>query len=390
MRIFKDVPDIKFMKIRNYGFMVSGTIIAIGIILFFIKGFNMGIDFTGGTSMDISFKDYISISDVRGSLEKIGMGKSVIQQVGKSNRFIIKIAIDTKPKGTQNINAKESETHDMAKRVESTFITEEETNLKKTKSDLNNTSHNELVGLLISKGVPRDTAEETFNKLEEFRKNNVSGLIHNFGELEQLDLKKQALTVLKDSTFLGRMTFLSVESIGPQVGKDMRTRAFWATVLSLLGMLVYIAVRFRFMYGISGVLTLVHDTLVVLTFILAFQIEFSLSVLAAILTLIGYSINDTIVVFDRLRDNVPLMRRQKLEVILDTSINQTLSRTVITAGTVFLTVIALFFFGGEVIHAFSATLLVGVIVGTYSSIYQSCAYLMVWEKQFIKNIAKKK
>jgi preprotein translocase subunit SecF len=149
-------------------------------------------------------------------------------------------------------------------------------------------------------------------------------------------------------------------------------------------MLVYIAFRFKFLYGLSGILTLVHDVLVTCTFLLLFKIELSLQVIAAILTLVGYSINDTIVIFDRLRDNLKIMKKDNLEIILDKSINQTLSRTIITSLTVFLTVLALFFFGGEVIHPFAFTMLVGVITGTYSSIYQSCAWLKVWEKYFLK------
>jgi preprotein translocase subunit SecF len=149
-------------------------------------------------------------------------------------------------------------------------------------------------------------------------------------------------------------------------------------------MLVYIAFRFKFLYGLSGVLTLAHDVLVALSFILFFNIEMSLQVIAALLTIVGYSINDTIVVFDRLRDNIKIMKKDDLEAILDKSLNQTLSRSIFTSLTVLLTVLSLFFFGGEVIRPFAFTMLVGVIAGSYSTIYQSCAWLKVWEKYFLK------
>jgi preprotein translocase subunit SecF len=148
-------------------------------------------------------------------------------------------------------------------------------------------------------------------------------------------------------------------------------------------MLIYIGVRFRFIFGIAAVITLIHDVLITLTIILLFNVEVNLHVVAAILTIVGYSLNDTIVIFDRVRDNLKLMRRENSEKILDRSINQTLSRTFVTSGTTLCTVLALFFFGGEVIHAFSFTLMVGVVIGTYSSIFQSCAWLRIWEKKLL-------
>ena len=192
------------------------------------------------------------------------------------------------------------------------------------------------------------------------------------------------MTVLRDSTFLSKFTFLSVEFVGPQVGKELRRKAALACIWALIGMLVYIAFRFKFLYGLSGILTLAHDVLVSLSFILFFRIEMSLQVVAAILTIVGYSINDTIVVFDRLRDNLKIMKKDDLEAILDKSMNQTLSRSIFTSLTVFLTVMSLFLFGGEVIRPFAFTMLVGVIAGSYSTIYQSCAWLKVWEKYFLK------
>jgi preprotein translocase subunit SecF len=182
---------------------------------------------------------------------------------------------------------------------------------------------------------------------------------------------------------------LSVETVGPQVGHDLRQKATLAAVWAMLGMLIYIGIRFRFIFGIAAVITLLHDVLVCLTFILIFQVEVSLHVVAAILAIVGYSLNDTIVIFDRVRDNIKLMKRQEGELILNRSINQTLSRTLVTSGTTLCTIISLFFFGGEVIHTFSFTLLVGVIAGTYSSAFQSCAWLKIWEQKAFGGAKKK-
>ncbi|HUU39277.1 MAG TPA: protein translocase subunit SecF, partial [Candidatus Desulfaltia sp.] len=181
---------------------------------------------------------------------------------------------------------------------------------------------------------------------------------------------------------LGSLTVLSRETVGPQVGKDLRRKATQATVWALLGMLVYIAVRFKLAYGVSAILTLTHDVLVTLSVFSFTHRELNLPVIAAVLTIVGYSINDTIVIFDRVRDNLKLMRKSPFEDILNASINQTLSRTVITSGTVFLTVIALYLFGGEVINDFAFTMLIGVISGTYSTIYQSCPIVLFWREIF--------
>ena len=191
------------------------------------------------------------------------------------------------------------------------------------------------------------------------------------------------MRVLRENAVLGGFAILGTNSIGPQVGKDLRGQATRAAFYALLGMLIYIAFRFKFIYGISALLTLIHDTLVILTVILLFNIEINLTVVAAILTLVGYSLNDTIVIFDRIRDNLKIMRGKDASLLMDTSINQTLSRTIITSGTTLFAIIALLIWGGEVLYPFAFTLFVGIIIGTYSSIYQSCAWLFVWEKKFM-------
>ena len=190
---------------------------------------------------------------------------------------------------------------------------------------------------------------------------------------------------------MGNIALLRVEIVGPQVGKDLRYKATQATIWALIGMLIYIAFRFKFLFGVSAVLTLAHDVLVTLSFISFFNKEISLTVVAGILTIVGYSLNDTIVIYDRVRDNLKkYVKKLGIEEILDISINETLSRTIITSGTTLLTVLALYIFGGEVIRDFAFTMLVGIISGTYSSIYQSCAYIGIWEKRKEKKMKEKK
>ncbi len=172
----------------------------------------------------------------------------------------------------------------------------------------------------------------------------------------------------------------SVEIVGPQVGSALRNQALLATGYSLAGMLVYLWFRFELIYGVAAVVAVFHDTLITVGFFSLFNYEISLTVIAAILTLIGYSMNDTIVVFDRIRENLATSRREGLADVVNRSINQTLSRTVLTSGLTFLTVLSLFFFGGEVLHPFSFALVVGILIGTYSSIAVAAPMLVAWQQ----------
>ncbi len=178
------------------------------------------------------------------------------------------------------------------------------------------------------KGLGDDDAQESAAIIIGLRK-NATGIIADFAALEKAGIKHRVMSLLRENTFLGKFTFLSVEFVGPQVGQDLRRKAALACIWALIGMLIYIAFRFKFLYGLSGILTLAHDVLIALSFILFFNIEISLQVIAALLTITGYSINDTIVVFDRLRDNLKIMKKDDLEAILDKSLNQTLSRSII-------------------------------------------------------------
>jgi preprotein translocase subunit SecF len=162
------------------------------------------------------------------------------------------------------------------------------------------------------------------------------------------------------------------------VGRELRSKGLWATVLSLLGILAYLAFRFQFSFGVGAVVATIHDLLITIAFLAFFRYDMSLNVIAAILTMTGYSTNDTIVIFDRIRENLRGMRRDSMTSVINTSINQTLSRTIITAGTALLTALALFFFGGEVLHGFAFTMMVGIITGTYSSVFIAAATVSFW------------
>jgi preprotein translocase subunit SecF len=176
-----------------------------------------------------------------------------------------------------------------------------------------------------------------------------------------------------------------VEFVGPRVGKDLKTKAMWAVGLSFLAILIYVAVRFHeFSYGLGGIVALFHDIVITFGAISIFNIDFSLNVLAVILTIIGFSINDTIVIFDRVRENIKKMRKDNLTTIFNVSINETLGRTILTTGTVMLVVLILFFFGGAVIHDFTIALIVGLITGTYSTVYIASPVVLFWEEHVMR------
>jgi len=198
-------------------------------------------------------------------------------------------------------------------------------------------------------------------------------------DLEEVSKKIQASLQgrFKDNAFEIRR----VEAVGPKVGKDLKEKALWAVGLSLVAILIYVAWRFKQVaYGLGGIVALFHDVIVTYGAISIFNLEYSLSLLAVILTIIGFSINDTIVIFDRVRENIKKMRKENLETIMNVSINETLGRTILTSGTVMMVVIILFFFGGPVIHDFTTAMIVGLITGTYSTVYIASLVVLFWER----------
>jgi preprotein translocase subunit SecF len=187
------------------------------------------------------------------------------------------------------------------------------------------------------------------------------------------------IQALKKDCSLGPFTILSAEVVGPKVGAQLRRQAVLATLYALGGMLVYIAFRFEWIYGVAAVVAVFHDTIITIGVFSLTNEEISLTVVAALLTLVGYSMNDTIVVFDRIRENLKIMRRESLQNLINISVNQTLSRTVLTSGLTLLTALSLFLFGGQVLHGFSFALVAGIIVGTYSSVFVASPILIFWQ-----------
>ena len=206
------------------------------------------------------------------------------------------------------------------------------------------------------------------------------GLFRDYTELSQAGLGPDAVKAIEGNSYLGNFVVLSVESVGPKVGQEMQERAWNAVFFSLLGILAYITIRFKFVHGLAAIAALFHDVLITVGALSLTDRELTLTVVAALLTLVGYSINDTIVVFDRLRENEVRMRRSSLYDRINASINQILNRTIMTSGSTFIALLALFLLGGPVLNSFSFALVVGIIVGTYSSIGVASPIVSGWYK----------
>jgi preprotein translocase subunit SecF len=253
------------------------------------------------------------------------------------------------------------------------------------KLDLNNSSMAQLADRLreplLQANVPlgEQQLQDMVKAIEDFRASH-GGLLTSFDQLAGVkDVSPAVINVLKKECGLGPFTILSAEVVGPKIGADLQRQAILATLYALGGMLVYIAFRFEWIYGVAAVIAVFHDTIITIGLFSLFNKEISLTVVAALLTLVGYSMNDTIVVFDRIRENLKISRRDSLTNIINMSVNQTLSRTVLTSGLTLLTALSLFFFGGEVLNGFSFALVMGITVGTYSSIFIASPILIFWQ-----------
>jgi preprotein translocase subunit SecF len=235
---------------------------------------------------------------------------------------------------------------------------------------------NQIRSATVAAGI-RDASIQNY---DEARNNEVLISLPEQTDESSLDVGRQQIVNALQSHYNNSFTVRNVQVVGPTVGRQLEKQAGLATLYSMLGMLVYLWFRFQLIYGVAAVVACFHDTLITVGFFALTNQEISLTVIAAILTLVGYSMNDTIVVFDRIRENLRLSRRESLPDVVNRSINQTLSRTVLTSGLTFLTVLSLYIFGGRVLHGFSFALVVGILIGTYSSIAVAAPMLVAWQE----------
>lgn len=295
MEIIRPGTAIPFTKYRNIAVALSTLVNLAVLVLLITKGPNMGVDFAGGTVVQLKFQQKVSIADIRRTLTPIGLGDSVIQDFGEtsSNEFLVRL-------------------------------------------------------------------ERTAIELGALGEKIRGALAAQFGE-KQVEIRR-------------------VESVGPKVGKELRERATWSVIAATVMMGVYIWFRFELRFGVGAVIALIHDVLVTIGALVLAQYEFDLTIVAALLTIVGFSVNDTVIVCDRIRENMRKSKRLGLEMVINTSINETLSRTIITTGTALLVLVALFVLGGAVIRPFAFALMVGFFSGVYSTIFIASPVILLWER----------
>jgi preprotein translocase subunit SecF len=391
MEILRDVK-IDWLGHRWKFIGLSGAVALLTVILYFVRGgFTFGIDFTGGTVAYIKFQEAPDFKKVRSALEAKLPGTPLIQTFGKRTDNTVQVKMEQFAQGERSIGRQ-------ARLIREALHAAFNPGLDAGgKRDLNESElgvdvlSSQLISLdpLNVKAV-KTLAEQTAiyqglaTKILDIRKEK--GIISNIPDLRKAEgMTDAGVEKLKTQYYAGNFAIQGVQSIGGVVGKDLRDRAQNAIGLSLLGMLVYIAFRFkRWSYGIGAVVSLLHDVIVVLGAFLLFNKEISLTVIASILTIVGYSVNDTIVIFDRVRDNLKLLRRESFSDVMNLSINQTLGRTVLTTGFTFLTVLSIYTFGGEVLDGFAFALVIGMITGAYSTVAIAGPIVLLWHNFFEK------
>lgn len=372
--------NIDFMKYRKIWIAFSLAIVLAAIVsVFFLRNLNIGVDFAGGTQINLQFRERPDIDELRTLLEGAGLEEMQIQRFGteEENEVMVRTRLtEGQQEGSLNKVVAALDTR----------LNPDQTG----KPDVNRIGADALAGILARANpdrVPGDAATIQAHYLkpaeEILKKRRDQGLFESWNDIAGVGgLSPASLQVLQQQAVLGNFAVLGVDNVGPQIGEELRRQGFWAVVLSLLGMMIYIWLRFELRFGIGAIMACVHDVLVTLFLFTIFDYEFNLTTVAAFLTLIGYSVNDTVVIFDRIRENMRKTRRKPLIEVMNESINQTLSRTILTGGSTLLALAALLALGGDVIRGFAFVLTVGIIIGTYSSIYVASPFALLWERYF--------
>ncbi|HEX4379459.1 MAG TPA: protein translocase subunit SecF [Candidatus Acidoferrum sp.] len=381
IEFFKE-PNIDWMGKAKYFYGLSAILLVAGLISWLHQGgLRYGIDFKGGTNVDVRFAQPPNMDQLRAALRAQGLVNSEIQAVSSgvtaTNSNEVLIFVEQKGQGDQASDASKAQ---VLAALSASYGSKDA-----SKPDFNAATPNSLSEVLSSKDPlalsanAGDRYDQLARRLLAYRDKTKNGVLTNFDDLSGVEGATPAVvSALKSNYAIGSFTIGGVEIVGPKVGAELRRQAIFVTLYALAGMLAYIAFRFEWVFGAAAVLAVFHDVLITLGFFSILHFEISLTVIAALLTLVGYSMNDTIVIFDRIRENNRLLRRESFAAVVNKSINQTLSRTILTSGLTFLTVLVLFLMGGQVLRAFSFALVVGIVVGTYSSFGIAAPLVVAW------------
>ena len=374
MELFRNT-NIDFLS-KKWFFLALSLIFSVAGLasMLFWHHIPLGIDFRGDTVVDVKFTSAPNVDAIRAELDRAGLKNFTLQADTRSGSNELLIKLDIRETSEQALDqGKES----IVKALQGVD--------PGGKADLNNTGYTTLADYLL-KADPLHLGTDApaqYGKyaraIVDLRDKTLGGVLGSINDASAA-APAPVIAALQQDFYTSNFGVRNVDIVGPQVGAQLRQQAILATLYSLAGMLVYLWFRFELIYGVAAVVACFHDTLITVGAFSLLNQEISLTVIAAILTLVGYSMNDTIVVFDRIRENIKLQRKDSLTEIVNKSINQTLSRTVLTSGLTFLTVLALFVFGGEVLHGFSLALVIGIIIGTYSSIFIAAPMLVAYQQ----------
>jgi preprotein translocase subunit SecF len=375
---------MEIFKKTNYDFIgnmwpfiiLSLLLTVAGLASLVIKGGpKYGIDFNGGAFMDVNFINRPSAEAIRSALRQKISGEIEVQEVSGTQEVLIQTS-------ARDDKALQIARNDMIATLNSAFNKNE----SDQKLDINLSGQASLADRLreplarAGVALSEDQLQALSKAITGFRDTPPhSGLISNLNQLSAVaGVTPKILDVIKQECQTGNFAIRSVEIVGPKIGADLRRQAINVVLIALAAMLVYIAFRFEWIYGVAAVIAVFHDTIITIGLFSLFNKQIDLTVIAALLTLVGYSMNDTIVTFDRIRENLKLGVRGSFVNIVNLSINQTLSRTILTSGLTFLTAVSLFIWGGQVLNGFSFALVIGIMIGTYSSIFVACPILIFW------------
>jgi preprotein translocase subunit SecF len=369
--------NIDFLGKKWYFLAFSLVFSVAGLLsIFFWHGIPFGVDFKGGTLVYVKFAQTPDLNQIRSAMDRAGLKDPKIQSYGEAGNNEVLVALEQRQTSE---SALDQGKNTIIKALESGD------QQQAGKMDLNNTGPSSLQQYLLSKDplhLGIDAAPKYLalaQQIDDFRNKQRGGVLRSVDELKAV-APAEVVALLGQDFYVSNFAVRNVEIVGPQVGGQLRKQALWATLYSLGGMLIYLWYRFELIYGIGAVVACFHDTIITVGFFSLLNKDITLTVIAAILTLIGYSMNDTIVVYDRIRENIKLLRREPLAEVVNKSINQTLSRTILTSGLTFLTVLSLYVFGGEVLRGFSLALVIGILVGTYSSIAVAAPMLVAYQE----------
>lgn len=380
--------DFQLMGRAKYYFMgFSALVLAVAFGSMAIRGFNFGIDFAGGTAVQIRFREAPRVEDLRSRLEAANLGDVNIQQIGspEDNEVLVRVE-QQRVKGGEGGN----EGGEISQEILSTLRSPGDDGTSRDGLDLNLVSETRLREWLEEgpaigdgRGVGPEIAAAAAAAVIQAR-NNSGGLFHDESEIDAIaGLDPIAAARLRTGTYLGPFVIRGIDFVGPTAGRELIQNTVLAISASVVLILAWIWFRFhRIVWGLAAILALVHDVSISAGAMSLSGKEFSLPVVAALLTILGYSINDTIVIFDRIRENLRLFRDHDFEQVVNASINQTLSRSVLTSFTAFIAVTALFLYGGDKLNPLSFCLMVGVVFGTYSSIFVAAGALVVVHRFF--------